>query len=96
MVLIEKKIWPDMFETDRDLSIDYRLADFELKDGDQIRFREWDPKTEEYTGREYMKTVRRVTRHNSPTRYWTREELEKHGFYIMEFEENEKSEKERG
>jgi len=86
MVIIEKKIWPDMFEIDQKLPIDYRLADFELKDGDQIRFREWDPKTQEYTGREYTKTVKRVIKHSTPTRYWTQEQLKKHGIYIMEFE----------
>jgi hypothetical protein len=87
MKVIEKKIWPDMFENDKKLPVDFRLADFDLEDGDQIKFREWDPETKQFTGREYTKTVRRVTKHNSPTRYWKQEELEKHGTYIIEFEE---------
>jgi len=67
MTRIEKKIWPDMFEKDRDLPIDFRCADFDLNEGDVIRYREWDPKTREYTGRFYDKAVRRVVKHESPT-----------------------------
>lgn len=86
MSTIDKKIWPDMFETDKKLPVDFRLADFELKDGDKIRYREWDPKTKRCTGREYTKAVKRVTKHESPTRYWKPEELEKSGMYVIEFE----------
>lgn len=86
MAIIEKKIWPDMFEIDQKLPIDFRLADFKLEDGDQIKYREWDPKTKQYTGRQYSKIVKRITKCESPTRYWTPEELENHGIYIIEFE----------
>lgn len=86
MTIIEKKIWPDMFENDRNLPVDFRCADFDLKNGDMIIYREWNPKTEEYTGRYYSRTTKRVTKHESPTRYWTQEELEKHGMHIVEFE----------
>lgn len=58
-----------MFDTDQKLPVDFRIADFNLKDGDLIRFREWDPKTKKYSGREYIKTVKRVTKHESPTYY---------------------------
>lgn len=75
-----------MFETDKELPADFRLADFELKDGDQICYREWDPEIKQYTGRQYTKKVKRVTKHESPTRYWKPEELEKNGMYIIEFE----------
>lgn len=75
-----------MFENDQKMPVDFRLANFDLENGDQIRFREWNPKTEQYTGREYTRTVKRVTKHNSPTRYWSKEELEEQGMYIIEFE----------
>ena len=75
-----------MFDSDQNLPVDFRLADFDLQDGDQIRFREWDPKTQKYTGREYIKTVKRVTKHESPTRYWSPQELEKHGVYLIEWQ----------
>lgn len=83
---IEKKVWPDYFNADRTASVDSKCADFDLKNGDQIRFREWDPETKQYTGREYTRTVGRVTKHQSPTRYWSQEDLEKHGVYIIEWE----------
>ncbi|MBW2967891.1 DUF3850 domain-containing protein [Candidatus Woesearchaeota archaeon] len=86
MTVIEKKIWQDMFENDQKEPVDFRLADFNLSEGDQIRFREWNPQTKQYTGREFTRTVGRVTRHSSPTRYWTPEELEQHGVYIIEWE----------
>ncbi len=60
---IQKKIWPDMFENDQQLPVDFRLADFKLEVGDEIVFREWDSKTQRYTGRQYVKKVRRITRH---------------------------------
>ena len=87
MKTIDKKIWPDIFDTDKYLTLDFRLSDFDLEVGDKIRFREWDPKTKEYTGREYFKTVMQAIKCESPTRYWTPEEMEKHGMYLLEWEE---------
>lgn len=75
-----------MFENDQQLPVDFRLADFELEAGDEIVFREWDPETKQYTGREYTRTVRRITKHESPTRYWSQEKLEENGMYVIEWE----------
>ena len=87
MKIVDKKIWPDMFEEDKSLILDFRLADFVLEEGDHIRFQEWDPKTKRYTGREYIKTVRHLAKCNSPTRYWKSKEMEEHGMYLIEWEE---------
>lgn len=87
MRIVNKKIWPEWFEADKKASVDFRLADFDLQNGDQIRYLEWDPVTKNYTGREYSKTVKRVTKHNSPTKYWKPQELEEKGLYLIEFEE---------
>lgn len=84
--IIVKKIWPDKFDIDKNLNIDFRLADFDLERGDIILFREWNPHTKEFTGREYKKTVKNVVKSESPTRYWKPEELQKHGMYLMEYE----------
>jgi hypothetical protein len=83
--IIDKKIWPDKFEEDQSYSLDFRLADFDLEPGDQIRFMEWDPKTETFTGRKYIRTVLQAIRSESPTRYWTVEQLEKNGMYLIEW-----------
>jgi len=76
-----------MFNTDKDLSLDFRLADFKLKAGDQIIFQEWVPKTKQYTGREYSKKVKKIIKCKSPTRYWSQKQLKKHGLYLMEFKD---------
>jgi hypothetical protein len=90
MKTIYKKIWPDMFDTDKDLTLDFRLADFDLEAGDTIVFQEWDPNIKKYTGREYKKVVKNLVKCESPTRYWTEEELRKHGLWLMEFLEEPK------
>jgi len=86
MATIRKKIWPDMFDKDQLLTLDFRCADFEVHPGDVIIFQEWDPQTKQYTGREYRKVVKQVVKCESPTRYWTPEQLEKHGMYLLEWE----------
>jgi len=86
MKIIEKKIWPDMYDKDIELTVDFRLADFDLHEGDQILFREWNPQTEQYTGRSYVKTVKQAIICKSPTRYWTQEQMEEHGMYLIEWE----------
>ena len=86
MKTIYKKIWPDKFDGDKDLSLDFRLADFNVEVGDEIIFQEWDPETKTYTGREYKKIIKNLIKCESPTRYWKVEELEKFGLHLMEFE----------
>lgn len=86
MKTIYKKIWPDKFNGDRKLTLDFRLADFDLEEGDTIIFEEWDPTTKSYTGRKYEKKVIKMIKCENPNRYWTADNLEKHGLYLMEFE----------
>mgnify|MGYP001588456897 CR=1 FL=1 len=85
--VIEKKIWTDMFENDQELDNDFRLADFELQPGDVIVYKEWDPQAKAYTGREYRRVVKDVTKHGNPGRYWSQEELNAHGVYVINFEQ---------
>ncbi len=84
--IIVKKIWLDKFDIDKKLNIDFRLADFELEKGDMIIFKEWNPETREFTGREYKKTVKNVVKSESPTRYWKQQEMEKHGMYLIQYD----------
>lgn len=84
---IEKKTWPELFE---DVYLgkkkfDMRLADFDIKVGDTLVLREWDPKTKEYTGRELEKTVTYVLK----TKDWDfqpKEEVDKYGHQIIQFD----------
>jgi len=88
MARIEKKIWPNWFEKDRDAEglIDYRLADFDLNEGDTVVFREWDPKSRDYTGRQFERKAAVVQKVESPLRYWSEEDLEKYGLYAIVLE----------
>jgi len=84
MATIEKKIRPELFEKLQkgEMHFDVRLADFSCDQADVIKYREWDPKTNDYTGRE----VEREVTHCLSTKdfdHWTNEEIAKHGFNII-------------
>lgn len=50
----ELKTWPEFYELclSGKKSFEYRKADRDFKVGDLLLLKEWNPKTEEYTGRE--------------------------------------------
>lgn len=60
MAVIKKKIWPKYFEQVKTgkKKFELRLADFNLKKGDVLVLKEWDPKKKEYTGRKIKKKVK--------------------------------------
>jgi len=80
MSTIEKKIRPEMFEKLQkgEMNFDVRLADFSCDQADVIKYREWDPKINNYTGREVVHCL--STKDHD---YWTDEEVAKHGFNII-------------
>ncbi|MCD6279632.1 DUF3850 domain-containing protein [Candidatus Micrarchaeota archaeon] len=49
MTVIEKKIWPKYFELIQQgkKTFEIRLADFEIKEGDVLLLKEWDPEKKE-------------------------------------------------
>lgn len=61
-----------------------RLADWECQEGDILVLKEWDPDSKEYTGRVIEKEVTYVEKTKDLT-YWSKEEIEKHGFQIISF-----------
>jgi hypothetical protein len=83
---IEKKSWPQEFGKmlNGEKTFDLRLADFECRPGDAILFREWDPKTRQYTGRSMEKTVSFVFR-TKDQKFWKKEDVEKYGFQVISF-----------
>jgi len=85
---IEKKIWPEFFQRilTGEKNYEIRLANFDVLDGDILRLKEWNPKTEEYTGRELERKVKKVVTISSPTRFYTKEQIEKYGLYVIELE----------
>jgi hypothetical protein len=86
MARINIKLPREYFEKDRDNRLEARLAKFELKAGDTIRFQEWDPETDTLTGRYFDKKVINLHKIHKATRYWSEADLHKHGIYVMELE----------
>jgi ribosomal protein S17 len=84
---IEKKTWSELFQKvlDREKTFDLRLADFDCKKGDILVLREWDPKTKKYTGRVLEKKVSFVLKTKDCEIFWSKEEIEKHGFVVIGF-----------
>ena len=60
-----------------------RLADFEVKEGDIFILREYNPVKKEFTGRKIRKVVGNVV-HVNPTKMYSLDEIEAHGFNIIE------------
>jgi hypothetical protein len=83
---ITKKIWPEFFEKIKtgEKNFELRLADWECKPGDVLALREWDPKTEKYTGRQMEKEISYVLK-TKKVKFWAKEEVEKYGFQIIGF-----------
>jgi hypothetical protein len=56
---IRKKTWPAFFEKvlSGEKRFEVRLADFKCEEGDLLVLEEWDPNTQEYTGRSITKKV---------------------------------------
>ena len=86
MAVIEKKTWPDFFEkiSKGEKNVDLRLADFELKSGDILVLKEWDPIRQRYTGRSINKIVKNVNKVNLTT-FWDLKKVKNHGIYLIEF-----------
>jgi hypothetical protein len=85
MATVEKKIWPEFFEAvlSGKKTYELRLHDFEVNEGDTLLLREWDPKTQAYTGRSLEKTVTYVGTFSIDKLYWPKGEVEEKGLQII-------------
>lgn len=85
-MIIEKKIWPEYFRKIQsgEKTFELRLADWECSPGDILILKEWNPKTNTYTGNEIKKEVTYVLK-TKDIKFWTKEEVEKYGFQIISF-----------
>ena len=89
MTTIEKKAWPETFElfASGKRKLELRLADFDLKAGDVVVLKEYDPQTKQYTGRQKELRCRLVEKGvNDPLRFFNMEEVKEHGLFLIEFE----------
>lgn len=66
MALIKKKIWPEYFKlvSSGKKKFELRSADFDVKEGDTLLLEEWNPKTNQYTGRKIEKKVSFILKFN--------------------------------
>jgi hypothetical protein len=88
MAIIKKKTWPDYFEKvlSGKKNYDLRLNDFEVNEGDTLVLEEWDPKTEEYTGRKMEKKVTYVGRFRMDNLFWSEEQIKEKGLQVISLE----------
>ncbi|XOB40677.1 MAG: DUF3850 domain-containing protein [Candidatus Nealsonbacteria bacterium] len=86
MAIIKKKTYPEFFDLVKSgkKRFELRLADFDIKEGDIFVLQEWDPKTQQYTGREIRKKVRYVLRFNLDD-FEQKKEIEEKGLYVVQF-----------
>ncbi len=82
----EKKVLPEYFEKilEGKKTYEFRLADWECKEGDILVLKEWDSKLKKFTGREIEKEVTYVGKTKSMD-FWPKEEVEKYGYQIISF-----------
>ncbi len=87
MKKIEKKAWPELFEEvlKGNKKFDLRLADFNVKKGDILVLREWDPKTKNYTGRKIEKKIKYILK-TKGQKFWPSKKVDKHGYQVMGFD----------
>ncbi len=87
MTIIKKKTWPEQFEAmmNGSKTFDVRIADFEINLGDSILFEEFDPKTQEYTGRSLEKRVGYILK-TKEMKFWDEKDVAENGFQIMSLE----------
>ena len=85
MSKIDKKVWPQYFDKllSGEKNYELRLGDFKPKPGNILILKEWDPKTENYTGRQIEKEVTYTATFKISDLFWPKEEIEKHGISII-------------
>jgi hypothetical protein len=84
--IIDMKLPVEYFEKDRNNKLEARIAKFDLKKGDIIRFREWDSKKKQFTGKFFDKNVKDFHKIKKATHFWKKKDLTEFGLYILELE----------
>lgn len=84
---IEKKIWPEYFKEilDNKKTFELRLNDFDIKEGDVLMLKEWNPKTKDYTGRSIEKKVGYVGKWkiDELTQFWSKKDIKDKGIQVI-------------
>ncbi len=82
---IHKKIWPKYFSAleSGKKTYELRLNDFEINEDDTLILEEWNPETQEYTGKSISKKVTYVAKFKIDDLFWSKEEIEDKGIQII-------------
>ncbi len=85
MVVIKKKILAEYFDAvaSGKKTYELRLGDMVVAEGDTLLLQEWNPDTEQYTGREISKQVTYVRRFDIDKLYWPKEEILEKGLVVL-------------
>ena len=90
MSIVKKKTWPKEFEEilSGKKRYEFRLADFDIQEGDTLVLEEFDPATKQYTGRAVEKNVTFVGSKFKPDEipFWSKEDIDKYGLQIISLE----------
>ena len=92
MAVVKKKIHPQYFDlvAKGRKKYEFRIADFDVKEGDMLVLEEWDPETKKHTGRSLIKKVgyiKKFTFADIEKEFGqTAEQLRQHGFYIIQLD----------
>ncbi len=92
MAVVKKKIHPQYFDlvAKGKKRFEFRIADFDVKEGDMLVLEEWDPDVKKYTGRSLIKKVGytlKLTIDDLARQFGQQKELlEKNGFYVIQLD----------
>ncbi|PIR97891.1 MAG: hypothetical protein COT89_02355 [Candidatus Colwellbacteria bacterium CG10_big_fil_rev_8_21_14_0_10_42_22] len=89
MAEYKKKVWPQQFESLKSgkRKADLRLAEFEPHEGDTMILQEWNPETQEYTGRELKKKITHISKFRvDDIPFWAEQEIREKGILIISLE----------
>jgi len=92
MAVVRKKIHPKYFDlvAKGKKKFEFRIADFDLKEGDMLVLEEWEPETRKHTGRSLIKKVgylKKFTLEELKEEFGQPKELlEQHGFYVIQLD----------
>jgi len=92
MAVVRKKIHPKYFDlvATGKKKFEFRIADFDIKEGDMLVLEEWDPERRTHTGRSLIKKVgylKKFTIEDLKNEFGQSPELlEEFGFYVIQFE----------